>query len=460
MLTSTRPPRAQRRPRVLGLALAGTLALTGFAGLASGAGAVAAPDAGTGQLPGPPVAGGLRTGFELSGGATWTTLEQEQQFLQALDAASERLSVTEVGRTAQDRPLQLVAVGDPAPASAEAIAFGSSVLFSCTQHGDEPSGREACLSLARDLAATTDPATAEFLRSTTVLFVPTVNPDGVAAGTRENSQGLDVNRDHLRLETAEAQVLAQLQRDLRPDVLHDLHEYGPTPGTYDRDLIALWPRNRNVDARVHDLSQQLTEEHVLPAVAAGGNSTGIYGYRYDAAGNVVAQRAGDGQERILRNTAGLRHSLGILVEASNAPANPLEEANPALLNLRRVDTQVTAARATLGMVAEHRAEIADATAASAARSALERATLSFAGADNVLPDPDEVDLAPPCGYRLSAQQAADAAQTLALQGIRTEAQPDGTVFVPAAQESRDLVHLLLDERAQHGLTVGEAVACE
>ncbi|NAZ88239.1 DUF2817 domain-containing protein [Kineococcus sp. T90] len=400
-----------------------------------------------------------RTGFELSGGAAWTTLEQEQQFLQALDATSERLSVTEAGRTAQGRPLQVVAVGASAPADAAAVARGSSVLFTCTQHGDEPSGREACLSLARDLATTTDAATLELLRRTTVLFVPTVNPDGVAANTRQNSQGVDVNRDHLLLRTAEAQLIARLQRDLRPDVVHDLHEYGPTPGTYDRDLIALWPRNRNLDVRVHDLSRELTEQEVLPAVEAGGNSTGIYGYYYDAAGDVVAQQAGDGQERILRNTAGLRHSLGILVEASNAPADALEEANPALLNRRRVDTQVTAARATLGTVAEQRAQIADATAASAIRSALERGPVSFAGADNALPSPDQVDLDPPCGYRLSAQQAADAAGTLALQGIRTEIQPDGSVLVPAAQEARDLVHLLLDERAQEELTAGEPVDC-
>ncbi|WP_432575106.1 M14 family zinc carboxypeptidase [Kineococcus sp. SYSU DK005] len=456
-LTSPRPARGRRRPRALGLALAGALAVTGVAGLSGASAAPAGADAA--QLPGPAVPGGLRTGFELSGGAAWTTLEQEQGFLQALDASSRRLTVTEVGRTAQDRPLQLVAVGAPAPASAAAIARGSSVLFSCTQHGDEPSGREACLSLARDLATTTDRATLEFLRRTTVLFVPTVNPDGVAANTRQNSEGVDVNRDHVLLRTAEARLLAQLQRDLRPDVLHDLHEYGTTPGTYDRDLIALWPRNRNVDPRVHELSQELTEQEVLPAVEEGGNSTGIYGYYYDADGNVVAQQAGDGQERILRNTAGLRHSLGILVEASDDPADELEQANPALLNQRRVSTQITAARATLGMVAERRAEIADATAASAIRSALERGPVSFAGADNALPAPDQVDLDPPCGYRLSAQQAADAARTLALQGVRTQAQPDGTVYVPAAQEARDLVHLLLDERAQEELTVGEPVDC-
>ncbi len=449
---SPRPARDRRRSRATGLVLAGALAVTTVA--------LAGPAAADGPgLPGPAVPGGLRTGFEASGGAAWTTLEQEQQFLQALDAASARLTVTEVGRTAQDRPLQLVAVGTPQPPAAEAIARGSSVLFTCTQHGDEPSGREACLTLARDLATTTDPATAEFLRTTTVLFVPTVNPDGVAANTRENSQGVDVNRDHLLLRTAEAQVIAQLQRDLRPDVVHDLHEYGPTPDSYDRDLIALWPRNRNLDQRVHDLSRDLTEQEVLPAVEAGGNSTGIYGYRYDPDGNVVAQLAGDGQERILRNTAGLRHSLGILVEASNAPASELEEANPALLNQRRVSTQVTAARATLGMVDERRAEIADATAASPARSAAERTTVAFAGADNALPTPDQVAFDPPCGYDLTAAQAAETAQTLALQGIRTEPRADGSAFVPAAQEARDLVHLLLDERAQEPLTVATPVAC-
>ncbi len=82
-----------------------------------------------------------RTGFELRGGASWTTQEEEQRFLAALDRGSERLAVIRIGTTPQGRPLQLVTVADPAPAGPERVAAGSSILFVCSQHGDEPSGR-------------------------------------------------------------------------------------------------------------------------------------------------------------------------------------------------------------------------------------------------------------------------------------------------------------------------------
>ena len=43
--------------------------------------------------------------------------------------------------------------------------------------------------------------------------------------------------------------------------------------------------------------------------------------------------------------------------------------------------------------------------------------LSFAGGDNQLPDSDEIDTTPPCGYQLTATQYAEVRRTLRLQGI-------------------------------------------
>ena len=53
-----------------------------------------------------------RTGFEQTNGARWTSRPEEQDFLAAVDRASTRVTLTRIGTTEQNRPLQLVRVGE------------------------------------------------------------------------------------------------------------------------------------------------------------------------------------------------------------------------------------------------------------------------------------------------------------------------------------------------------------
>jgi hypothetical protein len=64
-----------------------------------------------------------------------------------------------------------------------------------------------------------------------------LDTDGRAANTRANSNGIDINRDHLALVTEESQAVARLVRDYRRQVVHDAHEYGGRDEVYERDLI-------------------------------------------------------------------------------------------------------------------------------------------------------------------------------------------------------------------------------
>ncbi|MEU1346633.1 M14 family metallocarboxypeptidase [Streptomyces sp. NPDC005795] len=389
-----------------------------------------------------------RTGFESAAGARWTGADEERSLLAAVDRYSDRVTVDRIGTTRQGRPLRLVRIGGGRP---EALT----VLLVCSQHGDEPAGREVCLETIRDLGYATDPATRVLLSRIEILVLPTANPDGLAAGTRGNADGLDINRDHLALRTAEARALAAVIRDRAPDVIEDLHEYGATPPFYDKDLYALWPRSLNADDRVHDASERLVERYVRPAARDAGFSSGRYGVWTDpVTGGALKQTGGDGQERILRNTAALKHAIGLLVEDRADALPEAEQTDPAQGQRRRVRSQRVALEALFAYADEERDRIRAATARSRAAGSADRGPVYLGGADNEAPEPGEVLADPPCGYRLSADRYADVRDELALHGVRSRPDGDG-VYVPLGQPARKLIPLLLDRRATYHLTNGQ-----
>ncbi|MGH2747785.1 MAG: M14 family metallopeptidase [Actinomycetota bacterium] len=407
-----------------------------------------------------------QTGFEESEGESWTTHEQELEFLAEVDARSARADVRVVAETPQGRPIHLVRIGAPRPGTAARSRREPTILFVCTQHGNEPAPREACLKLLRDLAFTDDQELVSLIRSATVLFIPTANPDGREANTRGNSAGTDINRDHLNLETVEARAIATVVRVWRPDATLDLHEYGPSlPAIYDDEILYLWPRNLNVDSQVHDLAQQLAIDYIAKQAEEEGYSADEYG-QYAVGDQNVFQSAGGPDEGIARNAMGLRHSLGILIESAvtSDPRNgPQEITSEAAVRIRRVDSHMVASHAALSFMIERGQEAMEVTAGAFRRKEKEgsdrSAPVYFGGADNEEPSEDDVVDPPPCGYRLTSQQLDDVRATMRLLGISFKRASKGA-YVTMAQPPEPVIPLLLDERGdRHSVSAEPDMEC-
>jgi len=81
----------------------------------------------------------------------------------------------QLGRSVDGRPIDAIRVGDPS---------GTPVLVVGCVHGNEPAG----IAVARAHAKHTP-------RGIDIWIVPDLNPDGVAADTRQNAHGVDLNRN-------------------------------------------------------------------------------------------------------------------------------------------------------------------------------------------------------------------------------------------------------------------------
>lgn len=408
-----------------------------------------------------------QTAFEESGGETWTTYKQELSFLREVDRLSDRVDVDIIGETDKGRFLHLVRIGYPEPDDrSEQFIHGDwgipsgrgeskpTTLFVCSQHGNEPAGREACLKLMRDLAFTEDRNLLEQLEEQRVLIIPSANPDGSAANTRENSKGIDINRDHLNLESPEAYTISGVVDDWRPDLVLDLHEYGPSlPPVYDDELLYLWPRNLNVDDTVHRMAKMFSEEVIEPKAEEAGYRADEYG-QYELANQDIHQSAGDGDEGIARNAMGLRHALGILVESAvtQDPRNgPDELTSEAAVNLRRVDSHMVVTDIALDFMRDVGIKADLVTARARERAVKEgrrqAGAIYFGGADNQAPAEEDVVEPPPCEYRLTGKHMRQVEDTLGGLGIRYHVKGNPyRGFVPMDQPLKTLIPLLLDER--------------
>ena len=161
----------------------------------------------------------VTTPFEDSGGTAWTTLAQERIFLDAVAAESPRVSTLRLGSSAGGNGMYAYAI---TPSGVPVPDVVGGVFAVGAQHGNEVAGREACLQWIRDLAA------APTAPPLPVVVIPTGNPDGVAAGVRQNAAGQDVNRTHAALSSPEAWAIDSVWHRSDPLLVVDLHESDPS----------------------------------------------------------------------------------------------------------------------------------------------------------------------------------------------------------------------------------------
>ena len=275
-----------------------------------------------------PVPPALLTRAEATGFVETSRYQDVMRLAQALDEASDLVHLGSMGYTMEGREIPLMVVGRVADASPEAVrASGRLVVYlQGNIHGGEVPGKEALLILVREIVGG---AHREWLDDLVLLVAPLYNADGNervslgnrplqhgpigGMGQRPNAQGLDLNRDHMKLDAPESRSLVGMLTAYDPHVGVDLHTtngsrhayhltYSPPlhPGT-DEDIVSLLRREW-----LPSIRDEVRREH---------------GWEYYSYGNVSEGPEGTGwftfdhRPRFNNNYLGLRNRFAILSEA-------------------------------------------------------------------------------------------------------------------------------------------------
>jgi hypothetical protein len=309
------------------------------------------------RFPAPPVT--YSTPGLQSDRTTFSSQSEIQTWLRDQAASASRsgikAAVLPFGKSQRGEALEaLVLTRGSATDPAALLATGRpTVLLIGQQHGDEPAGGEALLVIARELA---QGLLQPMLERINVVIVPRANPDGAASNQRTTTGGLDLNHDHLLLNTPEAQSLATLTRDYLPTVVVDAHEYSATGLFLEKfgavqkfDALLQYATNANTSEFLTKASEEWYRRPLLAALKGQGLTTEWY---YTTSSDLADKQVsmGDSQPDSSRNVSGLKNAVSLLIQSRGAGLGRLHIQ-------RRVHTHVTAISSVLASTAQRTAEL-------------------------------------------------------------------------------------------------------
>lgn len=177
--------------------------------------------------------------------AKTSTYRDVVQFLEQIKSRSEAIQIISMGKSLEGKEIPVAVLASPSVGNPQAAkASGKPVIYiQGNIHAGEVEGKEALMMLMREILLGDKK---HLLENQIILFAPIYNADSndklekgrrpsqedspLEVGLRENSQGLDLNRDGVKMETLETQGLfTNIVNTWDPQLFVDLHT---TNGTW------------------------------------------------------------------------------------------------------------------------------------------------------------------------------------------------------------------------------------
>jgi hypothetical protein len=270
------------------------------------------------RYPDPPVR--FETPGFAPGKTDFTSHEEMMHFLHGLQRkAPGNLQLRVIGESEEGRSIPMLVLTNAGVFSApEVLRLNRPVvLLVGLQHGNEPAGGEVMLALAQDLAVG---PLKPLLDRITVVIVPRSNPDGAFYFSRSPARGIDINRDHIKLDLPETIALHKVINEFQPEVYVDAHEFSVATRWVQKfgkllanDLTFIYATNPNIAPELTALADKRFRSAIVrDAEKAGYTHHWYFTTSYNMADKLVSM--GGTSPDIGRNTAGLQNTISFLIE--------------------------------------------------------------------------------------------------------------------------------------------------
>lgn len=147
--------------------------------------------------------------------------------LPILNSFSDDFEIKEIGRSVNQKSIHQVKIG----------TGKTKILIWSQMHGNEPTTTKGLFDFFNFLHSDSELAT-KIKSNYTLLCIPMLNPDGAHAYTRENANGVDLNRDAVAETQPEMQLLKRIYNQFKPEFCYNLHDQRTIFGTSDYNLPA------------------------------------------------------------------------------------------------------------------------------------------------------------------------------------------------------------------------------
>ncbi|MEM9826719.1 MAG: family 16 glycoside hydrolase [Planctomycetota bacterium] len=261
---------------------------------------------------------GIRSVAQASGDRRTASEADVDALLDRIVAADGRMTRMQLGTTAGGRPIHVLAIESATP-----IEDPINVLILGGIHSGECCGKEALIELAAEMIAGQHK---DWLREHRLFFVPSYNADGNSSrdinnrpgqvgpaegmGQRPNSEGLDLNRDFMKLNAPETRGLIQFFNEQDIHIFVDLHTTNGSVHRY--ELTYDPPHHPNTPTVITSLLRDRWFPEITQTLGKRGFDLFYYG-NFDRGMNVWST-FGSGP-RYSTNYFGVRGGIGILSEA-------------------------------------------------------------------------------------------------------------------------------------------------